>query len=151
MTIYDDAHPHSTISPPLSHVLAHEPPMEITPQGIVYELLALALVLRPARLVLEHHIVVPPPPDREVRLVQQRVPLGDVALPLSRLGRRPLPLLPLPLLLALALDPLQLPLQLRLLVAVVVAVAIAVVVVVIILIRPTGRVRVVCVDVPRLL
>jgi hypothetical protein len=87
-------------------------------QTHINKLLPLPLLLSPPRLVLKHHIVVPPPLDVEIRLVQQRVPQRNVALALLLLGRLPLALLALPLLGPLAPHPLQLALQLGFLVVV---------------------------------
>lgn len=117
----------------LSHVLAHESLMKVTPQHIVHKLLALPSLLRTSRLVLEYHIVVPPPLDRKVSLVQQRVAPRDVLLPLLRLGRRFFPLLTLALLLPFSFHPLQFTLKLCLLVVRVALVGVTVIIIIVII------------------
>ena len=92
--------------------------------------LLLALVLGPARLVLEDHIVVPPPLHIEILLVQQGVSQRNISLPLLLLGGGALGLLLLAPLGLFPSDLLQLALQLRL---VVVAILLTVVVVIIVL------------------
>lgn len=68
---------------------------EVLPTGgtHVNKLLLLPLILCSSSLVLEDDVVVPPALDVEVRLVQERVPQGDVPLPLFFFGRGPLALL----------------------------------------------------------
>ena len=86
--------------------------MKVRPQQVINKLGPLPLLLRAPRLVLEHDVIVPPPLDIEIRLVQQRVPQRNIALARLLLGRQPLALLALPLLGPLPPDPLQLALQL---------------------------------------
>lgn len=86
--------------------------MKVRPQQIIDKLRSLPFLLRPPRLVLEHDVIVPPPLDIEIWLVQQRVPQRNVALARLLLGRQPLALLALPLLGPLPPNPFQLALQL---------------------------------------
>ncbi|KAK0738427.1 hypothetical protein B0T18DRAFT_246601 [Schizothecium vesticola] len=103
--------------------------------------LLLPLVLRPASLVLENNIIIPPPLDVEVWLVQQRIPQRNVLLLLLLLLLGTFSLFPLPLLDALPPDPLQLPLQFGL---VIVAVVVAAIVVVVLFFVRVVRINVPC-------
>jgi hypothetical protein len=78
--------------------------MKVRPQQIIHKLLPLPFIIRPARLVPEDDVVVPPPLDAEVGLVEQRVAERDIALLRLLLRGEPLALFPLAALGALATD-----------------------------------------------
>lgn len=82
-------------------------PNNTNQQTHVDELLVLSPIIRPPRLVLEHHIIIPSPLHVKVRLVEQRVPEGDVALARLLLDGSLFALLALSLLGPLAPDLLQ--------------------------------------------
>ena len=64
-------------------IAVHETLVEVTPQQIVDKVLLLPTILCSSRLVLKHHIVIPPPLHAVILvLVQQRVSQRNVLLPL---------------------------------------------------------------------
>lgn len=96
--------------------------MEVGSKRVVDKLLLLPPFVSVSRLVLEHYIVVPPPLDVEVWLIQQGIPEGNVFLPLFLLLPCPFGLFSRPPLSLFPPHPLQFPLKFC--VRVVIAVAI---------------------------
>ena len=116
--------------------------MKVGPKQVIDKLGPLPLLLRPPRLVLKHHIIIPPPLQIKIRLVQQRIPHRNVTVARLLLGRLPLLLLLLPLLHPLPPDPLQLPLQLVVAVVITAVVLIFIILVLVVIVRLVAIVRV---------